>query len=622
MNPDDLCMGCMANSSGAHKCPTCGYARRTPSESPVHLAPMTILEEKYVLGRVLGQGGFGITYLAYDLERDRKLAIKEYFPAYISTRASDRLSVTPLAKSHLPDMEYGLRKFHEEGEALFRFRDHPNVVQMVEFFHANGTGYIVMVFMEGCTLKQHLNDKGGKQSFSDILPRFSQVMNALRDLHSMHCFHRDISPDNIYLEDSGGVRLLDFGATRFAMGEQSQTLSVILKRGYAPEEQYRSKGHQGAWTDIYALAATMYQAITGEIPPDAMNRLQQDTLVPPTQLGADISTKAESALLKALAVKAENRFQSIAEFRTALIPSVKPVPPPPVVPVQPPPPVVPPPAPPSSRKVFLPAFVILMLLLFIFGNDPMLVGWLVLCLVLFGVLLLTLFSRMWSSIQDGHAGITPEKAVGFLLIPLFNVFWIFPVLWGFAKDYNRFVRRHAITAKRLNEPLFLACTVSLILYCLLLFWGGIATTIFLIVHAALLLPVVSQACHGIDVLPAHRPQPQPAQGEHSLSLHCLDGEYKGQRIEIEGEIVIGRDPALANLVLVSREVSGQHVRVSRDQADEKAWVEDLNSTNGTYYRYGHSPENIWIRLSGGKHLSSGDRIRLSNDAAEFLVSVT
>ena len=169
MNPDAMCMGCMAHTNAADVCPQCGYRKHTPPESSVQLAPRTKLQGKYVLGRVLGQGGFGITYLGYDLELNRKLAIKEYFPAVISTRGKDHMTVTPLSSRNRGDLEYGLGKFVEEGKALARFKDHPGVVSMLDFFYANGTGYIVMAYIEGRTLKEHLYQMGGKIPFADAL---------------------------------------------------------------------------------------------------------------------------------------------------------------------------------------------------------------------------------------------------------------------------------------------------------------------------------------------------------------------------------------------------------------------------------------------------------------------
>jgi serine/threonine protein kinase len=320
----------MVDNHAARTCPFCGYDDRDPAEINV-LNPRTVLKRKYLIGRVLGQGGFGITYLGCDLEKFEKLAIKEYFPRVISSRARDRLSVTPSSGSNRDELVQGVTKFAEEAQSLSRFRDHPGVVPFLDFFPANGTAYIVMRYLEGCDLKQYLRDRGGTLPFPATLEILTPVMSALDDLHQLHILHRDISPDNIYVERSGRVRILDFGATRYAMGEQSQTFSTILKHGYAPEEQYRSHGRQGPYTDIYALGATFYRCITGQIPPPAMDRLNLDELTPPRKLGVAMPARSEEALLKSLAVKAENRFQKMAEFRGAITPyNIDPPKPPPV----------------------------------------------------------------------------------------------------------------------------------------------------------------------------------------------------------------------------------------------------------------------------------------------------
>jgi serine/threonine protein kinase len=618
MNPDVLCMGCMADTNAADVCPYCAYVNHSPAESPAQLMPRTILNGKYVLGRVLGQGGFGVTYLAYDLEQSRKLAIKEYFPAIISTRGRDRLTVTPLSSRNRQDLDYGLGKFHEEARALFQFKNHANVVHMVDFFHANGTGYIVMVYIEGRTFKEHLLLRGGRIPFTEAMASLGQVMNALHDLHNAGILHRDVSPDNIYLEDGGNVRLLDFGATRYAMGEQSRSLSVVLKPGYAPEEQYRSRGRQGPWTDIYSLGATFYRAISGQVPQESMDRLQHDELVPPSQLGADVSTDSEAAVLKAMAVRAELRFQSIAEFRAAFAPTA-----------------VPPASIRKSKSIFLPVIACCMLVALVSAAAPSLFPVFIIAQLVLYASMLVLFRLMWNSIQDGYATTTPARAVLLSLVPVFNLFWIFVVIWGFADAYNKYIDRHLMRAKKLDGKLLLGCSITLAAYWL--FWVTLQTTgigMFLIVHTAFLLPAVTKICDAVDELKLAEPRKAEVHGvvhsplpklpvAQSLSLHCASGDYQGQSIEIgDRGIVIGRNPALANLVLSSAEVSGKHVRVWCDSAASKAWIEDLQSTNGTFYLESRSSANVWIRLSGSKLLSVGDRFRLSSSAAEFEVIST
>jgi serine/threonine protein kinase len=315
----------MREKGKAAVCPECGWREGTPPTSPVQIPPRTVLVEKYVLGRVLGQGGFGITYLAWDLLLNRKLAIKEYFPQEICSRSRDERTVQPLSQRALEDFQYGLSKFVEEGQNLARFRDYPGIVSLLEFFEANGTAYIVMAYMEGMTFKQYLEDHGGKIGFDAARAILEPVMDALREVHRVGMLHRDISPDNIYLNTDHQVKILDFGSTRYAMKEQSHGLTVIFKPGYAPLEQYATHGKQGPWTDVYAVGATFYRALTGKAPSGAPDRSEHDDLIPPSRLGVAILPSSEAALLKALAVRVEARFKTIKDFQDA----VGPEPPPP-----------------------------------------------------------------------------------------------------------------------------------------------------------------------------------------------------------------------------------------------------------------------------------------------------
>jgi len=634
-------MGCMASKSKTLAvCPLCGYFDREP-ENPQRLWPRTILEGKYVIGRALGQGGFGITYLACDLEFNHKLAVKEYFPLQNATRAQDRLTVSPISTKSRQDLDYGLGKFAEEAKALSHFKDHPGVVNIVDFFYANGTAYIVMKYVEGRDLKEYLNQRGGKISYEAALKILLLVMTALEDVHSFGIVHRDISPDNIYVEEKGGgVKILDFGATRYAMGEQSRSLSVVLKPGYAPEEQYRSRGKQGPWTDIYALGATFYRAITGKVPPEATDRMEEDDLQPPSSLGVAIPASAEAGLMKALAVKAVNRFQTVAEFREAMMPQrITPQ----VVPVVKPVPVPPPPVPPRHGiardktvvsaahlpKVFLlvALAIVALILLVTTGNGENNLGWRLLALVIQFGLMMFVFGKMWKSIQDGHARTSPDNAVAYCFIPLFNLYWAFPVLWGFAKDYNAFLERHARAGKRLNQNIFLTASIAYVAAWVVnpivsfLDNGAPVAALMILLNACFLLPVVAMICDAVNALGVGQLRQSMAAGK-LFRLCGVAGEYEGETVDVNSEgMIIGRSPAHANIVLSSDEVSGRHVRVWRDAANAGVWIEDMKSTNGTFYRQrksgGQSAD--WVRVEGSKLLFVGDRFRLSGGGAEFEV---
>jgi len=311
-------MGCMADIGEASFCGQCGRARDLAAESPLHLPPRTILCDQYVIGRVLGHGGFGVTYLGWDLNLARKVAIKEYLPHGIATRTTGESTVIPCSGPNQGYFEWGLDKFLEEARVVARFQNYAGIVAVLNFFRAHGTAYLVMEYLDGRTLHEYLARKGGKIAFDWAVRIMMPVMDALREVHKVGILHRDVSPDNVFLTNSGQVKVLDFGAARYALGEQSRNLSVILKEGFAPEEQYRTKGNQGPWTDVYAVAATLYRAITGTVPQPALDRLETDELAPPSQLGVLIAPEREAVLMKALSIRAAGRYQTIDEFQKAL----------------------------------------------------------------------------------------------------------------------------------------------------------------------------------------------------------------------------------------------------------------------------------------------------------------
>ncbi len=292
-------------------CPHCGWQPNVDNPPPA-LALGTLLDGRHRIGRVLGHGGFGITYLARDENLRLRLAIKEYLPRDCATRAPDGVSLAIYSGQAGEQFAYGLDRFLEEARALARFDQHPGIVTVKSFFRAHGTGYCVMDYVEGLTLRQYLERQpGGRIPVEQAWRLLAPVMDALRAVHKEGLLHRDLAPDNIYITRQGRVKLLDFGAARFAASEHSRSLSIILKPGYAPEEQYRTRGKQGPWTDVYGLAATLYRAITGTVPPEALDRLDEDELVAPSRrLGMAITPAQEAVLLKALAVKADMRYPS------------------------------------------------------------------------------------------------------------------------------------------------------------------------------------------------------------------------------------------------------------------------------------------------------------------------
>ena len=317
-----LCPKCMREwdqSEGAF-CPHCGKQRGVDPPITHQLKPFTILQGKYIVGEVIGEGGFGITYIGYDLNLGMRLAIKEFFPNGHAMRESQTTTELTIYEGSSKEAVSRWRdSFIKEAQSLARCANLPGVVGVRDFFQENETAYIVMEYVEGETLKDYAARQGGKVDAGWLIKAMEPIMTSLSQVHSYGLIHRDISPDNIMLLGDGSMKLLDFGAAREYDGDGAKSLSVLLKPGYAPEEQYRSKGKQGPWSDVYALAGTIYKCVTGITPPESMERMRRDTLTRPNARGANLSPAAENALMKAMSVYAEDRFQTMEEFRDALM---------------------------------------------------------------------------------------------------------------------------------------------------------------------------------------------------------------------------------------------------------------------------------------------------------------
>ncbi len=312
----ERCVFCMSAIDG-DVCGHCGKSASSYIPASHHLIPGTILNKRYSVGAVLGEGGFGITYIGIDTVLDMKVAIKEYFPSGIVNRNNtSSTEITAHVGSVDDNFEKGKKRFLEEARTLAAFSGEINIVSVKDFFAENNTVYIVMEYLEGTDLKCYL-DKNGVMTFANAFNMLCPVLNSLSKIHEKGLIHRDISPSNIMVLNNGIIKLLDFGAARNIGGMDQKSLSIMLKPGFAPEEQYRSKGYQGPWTDIYALSATMYKMITGIIPDDAMNRLYKDELKAPSELNKNITPAQDAVILKGLAIRQENRYQSISEFLEA-----------------------------------------------------------------------------------------------------------------------------------------------------------------------------------------------------------------------------------------------------------------------------------------------------------------
>ena len=280
---------------------------------PTVLKPFTVLESTYLLGAPIGIGGFGITYAAKDLKAGNRLAIKEYFPQGIVRR--DVSGSVCITEGYRQAFRHGLDRFSMEASVLQRLSNIPGIVRVDDFLEENGTGYIVMEFLPGRTLMKDAELIGGTYPFPRAAKVFRQTAAAMAKVHEAGLLHRDISPDNIMIDEVGDAKLIDFGAARAYM--QQQELTVMMKRGYAPIEQYSSTASQGCYTDVYALGCTLYAVLTGRKVPEAPSRLENPSVLPVLDLRPDLPPSFAAAIEKAVEVLPQNRFQTMNEFLLA-----------------------------------------------------------------------------------------------------------------------------------------------------------------------------------------------------------------------------------------------------------------------------------------------------------------
>ena len=320
---EKLCPGCMRIVEDFEKpCPYCGFDKREYEKTRSYrtLPPGTILAGKYFLGKVIGEGGFGITYLAWEMNLEVPVAVKEYFPSGLATRdtqltggKSKTVSVMAGDQGHY--YQSGLRSFEQEARNLAKFQNLPGVVSVKDLFFENQTAYLAMEYIPGITIKQYLRSKGNRLDERTVLRLMRPVLESLDKVHRSGIIHRDISPDNILITADQKVTLIDFGAARMASGNDGKSMTILLKHGYAPVEQYQSKGRQGPWTDVYAICATMYRMISGKVPEEAVDRIENDRVKPLTMLAREenfqVSRRVSDVIQKGLSVSASHRYQNV-----------------------------------------------------------------------------------------------------------------------------------------------------------------------------------------------------------------------------------------------------------------------------------------------------------------------
>ena len=312
------CFNCMKEYEEQYEvCPHCGYVDGSPPAEAYHLAPGEILNHKYIVGTAIDSGGFGIIYRAWDAQMEQVVAIKEYFPNGVVSRVPGQNDVIVYSGKNREVFRKGVDRFLVEARNMAEFSQ-PDIVALYDYFEENNTAYIVMEYLDGVSFKEYLKERGGRIPSGEVVDITLHVLAALEEIHSHHIIHRDISPDNVFLCSNHRVKVIDFGAARFSSGEESSNFSTIVKPGYAPAEQYRTKSRQGPFTDLYALGACMYQAATGEKPQESLARAMHDDLRPPKELNPEVPEYLSDIIMKAMAMDEDERFQSSEEFMKAL----------------------------------------------------------------------------------------------------------------------------------------------------------------------------------------------------------------------------------------------------------------------------------------------------------------
>lgn len=314
-----FCLNCFRQiDDEAHVCPHCHYQVGTPPAKPTYLKPGTIFADHYIIGTALGSGGFSVTYKAFDYNLNKVVAIKEYLPMDVCRRSADSNEVVVFSdEEKVETFLQGKEKFEEEAKRMARFQGVDHIVQVYDTVEANNTCYIIMEYLDGETVESFVK-RHGKVDEAKALRIIVPVLEALQVIHSQKMLHRDVSPSNIMLLKDGDVKLLDFGSARYTNTDYSQSLTVLFKEGFTPEEQYYRNGHQGPWSDVYSAGATLYYILTGVVIDSALDRKISDTIMFPSMF-ASIHRNVETAIMNALSVDYRSRTQSAQEMRNELL---------------------------------------------------------------------------------------------------------------------------------------------------------------------------------------------------------------------------------------------------------------------------------------------------------------
>ncbi len=297
-------------------CPFCGFIENTLPDNVSYLRTGVQLQDRYIIGTVIGAGGFGITYKAWDSTLETIVAIKEFFPQGVVLRdnTTSKTSEVSVYNVHDDNFEHGKQRFIKEARSLAKFNSQPGTVSIYDFFEANNTAYIVMEYLDGCNMKEYVASTQKLPDFEMLRAMTVAICDVLIAVHSVGLIHRDISPDNIFMCLNGNFKLIDFGSVKQGFSDETLSATVILKHGYAPIEQYSKSGKIGPWTDIYSLGATVYKLATGKLPQESVERITDDELVDICRLNSSIPQSFGDAVMKALSPQVKDRYQTVEEF--------------------------------------------------------------------------------------------------------------------------------------------------------------------------------------------------------------------------------------------------------------------------------------------------------------------
>ncbi len=316
----ERCLHCMEIYDEEYDvCPYCGFQRGTPPDIKYHLYPGTVIADRYIIGTVIGHGGFGVTYVAWDTQLGMKTAIKEFYPAGLVNRSLLTMDLINMGADSEQEYHAGIDRFLEEAKTIAQFNKESNIVHVYDYLRANNTAYIVMEYVEGETLESYLKQyPEGRMPVEEAIELAKKIACALKVIHKGGTIHRDISPGNIMICENRDIKILDFGAARLFTAEKSQSLSVILKPGYAPPEQYASRTKQDERTDLYALGAVLYRMVIGKVPPEALERTKENDMTRPGILRQELPSWVDRIIMKAMALDPAERFHNASEFEEAL----------------------------------------------------------------------------------------------------------------------------------------------------------------------------------------------------------------------------------------------------------------------------------------------------------------